>query len=142
MASKDMVDRLTGWMEDTAEMQSESMLELADAIRDEMGAAQSETFTQTVKPALESLYAAMEQTRVALTTGVGQLTGEGEAIEPMGDEPAMDADMEPTVDAEAPAEDDFAAAEAAMGGEDEAGRAKRESINLSRRLGTILSSRK
>jgi hypothetical protein len=142
MASKDMVDRLTGWMEDTAEMQSESMLELADAIRDEMGAAQSETFTQTVKPALESLYAAMEQTRVALTTGVGQLTGEGEVIEPMGDEPAMDADMEPTVDAEAPAEDDFAAAEAAMGGEDEAGRAKRESINLSRRLGTILSSRK
>jgi hypothetical protein len=142
MAAKDMVDRLTGWMEDTAEMQSESMLELADAIRDEMGAAQSETFTQTVKPALESLYAAMEQTRVALTTGVGQLTGEGEAIEPMGDEPAMDADMEPTVDAEAPAEDDFAAAEAAMGGEDEAGRAKRESINLSRRLGTILSSRK
>ena len=142
MASKDMVDRLTGWMEDTAEMQSESMLELADAIRDEMGASQSETFTQTVKPALESLYAAMEQTRVALTTGVGQLTGEGEVMEPMGDEPAMDADMEPTVDAEAPAEDDFAAAEAAMGGEDEAGRAKRESINLSRRLGTILSSRK
>ena len=42
MASKDMVDRLTGWMEDTAEMQSESMLELADAIRDEMGAAQSQ----------------------------------------------------------------------------------------------------
>ena len=144
MAAKDMVDRLTGWMEDTAEMQSESMLELADAIRDEMGASQSETFTQTVKPGLEALYAAMEQTRVALTTGVGQLTGEGEAIEPMGDETAMDAevDMEPTVDAEAPAEDDFAAAEAAMGGEDEAGRAKRESINLSRRLGTILSSSK
>ena len=33
-------------------------------------------------------------------------------------------------------------AEAAAGGEDEAGRARRESINLSRRLGTILSSRK
>jgi hypothetical protein len=143
MASKDMVDRLTGWMEDTAEMQSESMLELADAIRDEMGASQSETFTQTVKPALEQLYAAMEQTRIALTTGVGQLTGEGEVADPIGDDPEMAAepDMEPTVDAEAPAEDDFAAAEAAMGGEDEAGRAKRESINLSRRLGTILSSR-
>ena len=41
MASKDMVDRLTGWMEDTAEMQSESMLELADAIRDEMGSEKS-----------------------------------------------------------------------------------------------------
>ena len=27
MAAKDMVDRITGWMEDTAEMQTESMLE-------------------------------------------------------------------------------------------------------------------
>ncbi len=144
MASKDMVDRLTGWMEDTAEMQSESMLELADAIRDEMGAQQSESFTNTVKPALESLYTAMEGTRVALTQGVGMLTGEAEPMDAMGDEPALDAEepgMEPTVDAEAPADDDFAAAEAAIGGDDEAGRAKRESIQRSRRLGTILSSR-
>ena len=143
MAAKDMVDRLTGWMEDTAEMQSESMLELADAIRDEMGAQQSESFTNTVKPALESLYAAMEQTRVSLTQGVGMLTGEAEVAEPMGDEPAMEpeADMEPTVDAEG-ATDEFGAAEAAAGGEDEAGRARRESVDLSRRLGTILSSRK
>ena len=33
MAPKDMVDRVTRWMEDTAEMQTESMLELADATR-------------------------------------------------------------------------------------------------------------
>ena len=45
MAAKDMVDRLTGWMEDTAEMQTESMLDLADAIRDEMGQEQSDAFT-------------------------------------------------------------------------------------------------
>ena len=44
MAAKDMVDRITGWMEDTAEMQTESMLELADSIRDEMGSEQSEAF--------------------------------------------------------------------------------------------------
>jgi len=37
MAAKEMVDRITSWMEDTAEMQTESMLELAHAIRDEMG---------------------------------------------------------------------------------------------------------
>ena len=144
MASKDMVDRLTGWMEDTAEMQSESMLELADAIRDEMGAQQSEAFTNTVKPALESLYTAMEGTRVALTQGVGMLTGEAEPMNAMGDEPALDAEepaMEPTDDMDAAADDDFAAAEAAIGGDDEAGRAKRESIQRSRRLGTILSSR-
>jgi len=146
MAAKDMVDRITGWMEDTAEMQSESMLELGDAIRDEMGESQSQAFIQTVKPALESLYTALESTRGSLTGGVGQLTGEAEPAVDMGAENEMPADdtaepsMEPTVDQEAG--DDFGAAEPAAGGADEAGRAKRESIDLSRRLGTILSSKK
>ena len=87
MASKDMVDRITGWMEDTAEMQTESMLELADKIRDEMGVEKSEEFTGSVKPALESLYSALESTRDSLTTGVAILTGEG-APTTMGDEAA------------------------------------------------------
>ena len=147
MASKDMVDRVTGWMEDTAEMQTESMLELADAIRDEMGLQQSDAFVQTVKPALEAMYDVMETTRAALTQGVGMLTGEGEApIDTMGAEPEVDAapeadidaDMEPTVDAD----DDFAAAEAGAGGAEEAGRAKRESLERSRRVGQILAGSK
>ena len=147
MASKDMVDRVTGWMEDTAEMQTESMLELADAIRDEMGLQQSDAFVQTVKPALEAMYDVMETTRAALTQGVGMLTGEGEApIDTMGAEPEVDdapevdvdMDMEPTVDAD----DDFAAAEAGAGGAEEAGRAKRESLERSRRVGQILAGSK
>jgi hypothetical protein len=152
MAAKDMVDRITSWMEDTAEMQTESMLELADSIRDEMGSEQSEAFTNAVKPALEALYTALEATREATTNGVGILTGEGEAPEAMGAEeevPAGGEEMEPTVDAEAdmdmeaPAEDDgMAAAEPAVGGEEEAGRAKRESVERSRKLGTILSKKK
>jgi hypothetical protein len=151
MAAKDMVDRITGWMEDTAEMQTESMLELADSIRDEMGSEQSEAFTNSVKPALEALYTALEATREATTAGVGILTGEAAPETPMGDEevPAEDPAMEPTVDAETdvdaevPAEDDgMAAAEPAVGGEEEAGRAKRESVERSRKLGTILSKKK
>jgi len=142
MAAKDMVDRVTGWMEDTAEMQTESMLELADAIRDEMGSEQSESFVNTVKPALEQMYEVMETTRVALTNGVGQLTGEGGAEEPMGDEMGDMGDMEPTddMDAEAPADDmdmdmgdDFGADDAAAGGEEEAGREKRESVERSKK---------
>jgi len=142
MAAKDMVNRITGWMEDTAEMQTESMLELADSIRDEMGSEQSEAFTATVKPALEALYTALEATREATTQGVGLLTGEGEPPEAMGAEeevPAEEPEMEPTVDAE---DDGMAAAEPAVGGEEEAGRAKRESIERSRKLGTILSKKK
>jgi hypothetical protein len=152
MAAKDMVDRITSWMEDTAEMQTESMLELADSIRDEMGSEQSEAFTNSVKPALEALYTALEATREATTAGVGILTGEGDPVEPMGGEeemPAVDADADPMADVdvdaevEAPAEDDgMAAAEPAVGGEEEAGRAKRESVERSRKLGTILSKKK
>ena len=140
MAAKDMVDRVTGWMEDTAEMQTESMLELADAIRDEMGSEAAESFTALLKPALEAMYGVMETTRQTLTQGVGQLTGEAEPMDTMGaEEPDMD--MEPTVDGDVDtdvdmdmgADDDFGAADAAAGGEEEAGREKRESVDHSKK---------
>jgi hypothetical protein len=140
MAAKDMVDRITGWMEDTAEMQTESMLELADAIRDEYGSEASESFTSTIKPALDSLYTALESTRGSLTQGVGQLTGEAEPTGMMGADD-MDPEMEPVddlgVDADdmagdddldLDADDEFGASDAATGGDEPLGRAKRESI--------------
>jgi len=140
MAAKDMVDRVTGWMEDTAEMQTESMLELADAIRDEMGSEQAEAFTNAVKPALEAMYGVMETTRIALTGGVGMLTGEGEPMDAMGAEEPVDPEMEPTVDGdvdmdmeEPEADDEFGAADAAAGGEELGGREKRESIDHSKK---------
>ena len=133
MAAKDMVDRITSWMEDTAEMQTESMLELADAIRDEMGSESSEAFVGTVKPALEAIYTALESSRESLTQGVGMLTGEAEPMDTMGAE--EDPAMEPTVDAEVDAAvepemdaGDTEVAEPAAGGEEEAGREKRESV--------------
>ena len=150
MAAKDMVDRITGWMEDTAEMQTESMLELGDKIRDEMGVEQSDTFIGTVKPALGALFTTLESTRDSLTSGVAILTGEG-APDTMGDEvPGGDEmDMEPTVDADAEAEapegdmdDEFATADASAGGDEEDDRGKRESIELSKRLGLLLADSK
>jgi hypothetical protein len=160
MAAKEMVDRVTGWMEDTAEMQTETMLELADAIRDEMGQEAADAFTNSVKPGLDSLYSALEATRTALTQGVGQLTGEAAPVDAMGSDDGMgDMEMEPTVDddmgmdADLPADDDFGGAAAATGGEEPADRAKRESIERivkkvnkesadPRRLVTTLSKKK
>jgi hypothetical protein len=145
MAAKDMVDRVTGWMEDTDEMQTESMLELADAIRDEMGSEKAEAFTSSIKSALEQLYATMETTRQTLTQGVGMLTGEAEPMDTMGADDEMD--MEPTTDMETGDEldmdmetgdDDFGAADAAAGGEEPMGREKRESVA---RTGTALKEK-
>jgi hypothetical protein len=79
------------------------------------------------------MYGVMETTRIALTGGVGMLTGEGEPMDTMGaEEPDMDMDMEPVdgdMDMEEPeADDDFGAADAAAGGDELGGREKRESI--------------
>jgi hypothetical protein len=123
------------------------MLELADAIRDELGAEQAEGFTNTIKPALDSLYSAMESARESLTSGVGMLTGESEA--PMMGDDDMDMDMEPTTDmdagddleAELGDDDEFGAADAAAGGEEPEERAKRESVDP-RKLAGILSKKK
>jgi len=54
MASKDMVDRITGWLEDVAAMKSEAVLDLLDSIRDEMGSEVSSQFEQNVRPALDA----------------------------------------------------------------------------------------
>lgn len=142
MSARDMVDRITGWLEDTASMKSESMLELVDSIRDEMGNDIAQQFSDTVKPALEELYSSLEQHRTTLSQAVSILTGE-EGPTGAAPAPAMGAEMPATMgEPGAEGADEFAAAEPATGGEEAAGRAKRESIEYSRRLGTILSSKK
>jgi hypothetical protein len=141
MAARDLVDRITGWMEDTANMQAESMLELIDSIRDEMGSDLAMEFESVVKPALATVYTALESSRQQLTQGVTMLTGEG-ATETMGTEelPGEESD----IDAGAVEEptDDFGVDVAAAGGEEAAGRPARESIEYSRRLGQILAPKK
>jgi hypothetical protein len=147
MSARDMVDRITGWLEDVSSMKAESMLELVDSIRDEMGSDVSQQFNDTVKPALEDLYKSLETHRTTMAQAVSILTGE-EGPGGAAPAPTMGGDM----GAEMPATmgepgdeamgDEFAASEPATGGDEAAGRMKRESIQYSRRLGNILSSKK
>lgn len=156
MAARDMVERITGWMEDTANMQAESMLELIDSIRDELGSDMAMEFESLVKPALGSIYTALENSRQQLTSSVGVLTGEN-APDMMGADSAdMDApadDLDDTTgelddmtgdfdDDSMSGDDEFGAAASAAGGDETAGRAKRESIEFSRQLGVLLASKK
>jgi hypothetical protein len=153
MASRDMVERITGWMEDTANMQAESMLELIDSIRDELGSDVAMEFESVVKPALASVYTALESSRQQLTQGVGLLTGEGQTdmmgsdsadaggdeLDAGGDELDAGGDELDNLTGD---DDEFATAAPAAGGDETAGRAKRESIDFSHRLMTILTSKK
>jgi len=129
LAAKDIMDKVTAFLEDLAKMKTESMLELSDRIRDEMGADKADAFAQKVKPALESAEQTLTSTRTELDQAVRILTGEELAsTEPMG---ALDEPLDSTGDEldslNAPAGDEFASADANAGGTEPEGRQKRES---------------
>ena len=130
LAAKDMMDKVTGYLEDLASMKTEGMLELADRIRDEMGADKADAFIQKIQPAIEQAEATLSTTRQELDNGVRILTGEEVASEPMGADGTMDMDTDldslatDTDDAEA---DEFGASDAEAGGTEPEGREQRES---------------
>lgn len=128
LAAKDMMDKVTGYLEELATMKTESMLELSDRIRDEMGADKADAFTQKIKPALDTAEQTLTATRAELDQAVRILTGEETVAEPMG---ALDEPLDTTGDdldtLNAPAADEFAATDANAGGTEPEGRQKRES---------------
>ena len=130
LAAKDMMDKVTGYLEDLASMKTEGMLELADRIRDEMGADKADAFMQKIQPAIEQAEATLTTTRQELDNGVRILTGEEVASEPMGadDTMAMDTDLD-SLDSEGGEEetDEFGASDAEAGGTEPEGREQRES---------------
>jgi predicted XRE-type DNA-binding protein len=138
MASKDMVEQITGWLEDTAALKAEQLLELVDSIRETQGSDVAQQYQDSVKAALESLYTALETSRQGLSKGLAIISG-GE-VDTMGSAPAGGA-MPDAGGMAAPA---MGAGEegAEMGGAPEGtmGREKRESVDYSRRLGMILAS--
>lgn len=153
IATKDMIDSITGWLEDVAAMKAEQLLELLDSIREQQGSDIAQRYTAIVKPALENIYKALETTRGQLSQGLSVVSGK--EISTMGGMPSPEmgggdlGGMEPPAPGgdlggmEAPA---LPSPEEELGGETppapEASRAKRESVDYSRRLSTILNSKK
>jgi hypothetical protein len=129
LAAKDMMDKVTGFLEDLASMKTEGMLELADRIRDEMGADKADAFLQKIQPAIEQAEATLTTTRQELDNGVRILTGEEVESDPMGADDTMDMDTDlDSLDSEGGEEtDEFGASDAEAGGTEPEGREQRES---------------
>jgi len=131
LAAKDMMDKVTGFLEDLASMKTEGMLELADRIRDEMGADKADAFLQKIQPAIEQAEATLTTTRQELDNGVRILTGEEVESTPMGADDTMDTDLDTdldSLDSEGGEEtDEFGASDAEAGGTEPEGREQRES---------------
>ncbi len=124
-AAGDMVNDYTSWMQRVGQYQTKTMIELADAIKADFGAAEAEAFKQAVGPALSATLEVLTQQREAVSNAVAVLAGEATPDAAMGMEPGMDAGMapEPSMDvaapddmnAPAPAGDEFGASDAAAG---------------------------
>ena len=140
LAAKDMMDKVTGYLEDLASMKTEGMLELADRIRDEMGADKADAFMQKIQPAIEQAEATLTTTRQELDNGVRILTGEETASEPIGAEDTMNMDTDlDSLDSEGGEEtDEFGASDAEAGGTEPEGREQRESKEVFEQSNRIL----
>ena len=156
VVAKDMTDKVGRWIEELSGMENDTLLSLGDTIRDEMGQVQAKAYLEAVAPAIQQALMNLKQTREVLASGMRSLTGEEQSAEIIGSEPeaggeAMPAEpdaMNPEApagdeefggfDTEAPA-DEFAAAEPAAGGAEEAGRMKRESIERQNTLLRVLA---
>ena len=147
VTAKTMVDRVSRWIEELSSMENDTLLQLGDSIRDEMGQEQAKGFISSVAPAIQQALENLKSTRETMATGVRQLTGEEQGAEMLGAEPGMDmggdemGPVEPdamNAGGEELGGDEFAAAEPAAGMGD-AGREQRESIDRSSNLLRVLA---
>jgi len=122
MASQDMVDSIQGMMEDVGEMINEKLPPLTDSIRRSSGSDAATGFNQQTSSALNALMEAVRAAREAMAGAVATLSGEEQPIA-MGSEEEFDLDT--SADPEEVAVDDFETSDAAVGGDEPLGRAKR-----------------
>ena len=148
VTAKTMVDRVGRWIEELSGMENDTLLQLGDSIRDEIGQEQAKAFIEAVAPAIQQALETLKGTRDSLSNSVRTLaTGEQPADmlgaePPEGGEADMAAPAEPDAMNAEPAAgvgDEFTAAEPAAGGAEEAGREQRESINYQNRLMKVLA---
>jgi hypothetical protein len=146
VTAKTMVDRVGRWIEELSGMENDTLLQLGDSIRDEMGQEQAKQFISTVAPAIQSALENLKQARETLSGGVRTLTGEEQPEQMLGGTDTGEPDMSAAPDAmnsEPGADDagidDFAAADPAVGGMETAGREQRESINRQNSLLKLLA---
>ena len=121
MAAKDMVDSLQDMLEDISRMVNEQLPPLTDSIRSNIGEQQASGFSASVAGTLNDLLASLQGARESVNNAVLGLTGAAPAPVDM---PAGDVGQD--LSAEEPAADDeFAASDAAVGGDLPLGREKR-----------------
>jgi len=133
LAAKDMVDSIQDMIEDVSKMQNEQMPALIDTIRDQIGSEQADQFKGAVGQVLSSILQQLTDAREQTDNAARNLAGEGSPDMgmgggmPGGDMGAPMPGAAPGMGPESELDmgDEFAATDAAAGGEVDLGREKR-----------------
>lgn len=127
LAAKDMVDSMQDMIEDLSKMLNEQLPPLTDSIRTAIGSAQADSFKSAASSTLSSLLTTVQSSREAMDQAVRTLSGEPGAVTVPGGAPGADMpDLGAGDEIGLPdEEDDFAASDAATGGDLPLGREKR-----------------
>ena len=126
LAAKNMADDLQKMAENLASMQVEELMSITNAMKEEVGTAEADTFNASAEAAIGSALEAVKSANAQVSDAV--LVAQGQAPETdMSMEPAMEPEMEPEMDAPM---DDFEGADAASVDTDEEGREMKEDAYL------------
>ena len=130
LAAKDMVDKIDAMIEDAGQMKNEELLPLVDKIRDEVGQEAADTMKSSVETALADLETALSSARSSIDNAARTVAGDPSASDdtigdPMNDDPMPDTDMDDSLNS-------LDVPDAEVGGDEEEGREKRESVERSK----------
>lgn len=129
LAAKDMVDSMQDMIEEISKMLNEQLPPLTDSIRTAIGSGEADSFKASASSTLSSLLTTVQSSREAMDQAVRALSGEPGAVTVPGSEtPDLDMGAPDLGDGEmdlGDEEDDFAASDAAVGGDLPLGREKR-----------------
>jgi len=125
LAAKQMADDLQKMAENLASMQVEELMSITNAMKEEVGVAEAETFSQSAEMAIGTALEAVKKANDDVSNAV--LVAQGQAPETdMSMEPAPEAPMDMDAPAEEPAGDDFEGVDAASAESDAEGREMKE----------------
>ena len=125
LAAKQMADDLQKMAENLASMQVEELMSITNAMKEEVGVAEAETFSQSAEMAIGQALEAVKKANDDVSNAV--LVAQGQAPETdMSMEPAPEAPVDMDAPAEAPAGDDFEGVDAASAESDAEGREMKE----------------
>lgn len=104
LAAQDMIDTVQKMYEDINDMLVKELPALVDSIQSEIGANESDQFSQAANQALTTLNASLQETQTSLKGALGGLTGQGAGDAFAADEPEIATDMGAEMGADAEAD--------------------------------------